>query len=51
MYFIVESGALQTSTFDSKDFVPGSLKLSAKPPVLTGISSTLEIKGQGDIKF
>ena len=51
MHFIVDSGALQTSTFDSKDFVPGSLKLFQKPPVLTGISGTLEINGQGDIKF
>jgi len=51
MYFIVDSGASRTSTFDPKDFVPGSLKLFEKPPVLTGISGSLEIKGQGDIKF
>ena len=49
--FIVDSGASWTSTFDSKDFIPGSLKVCQKPPVLTGISGTLEIKGQGDIKF
>jgi len=48
MYFIVDSGASRTSTFDSRDFVPGSLKLFEKPPVLTGISGSLEIKGQGD---
>jgi len=51
MYFIVDSGASRTSTFDPKDFVPSSLKLFEKPPVLTGISGSLEIKGQGDIKF
>jgi len=51
MNFIVDSGASRTSTFECKDFVPGSLKLFDRPPVLTGISGTLEIKGEGDIKF
>ncbi len=51
MHFIVDSGASKTSTFDSRDFVPGSLKLFERPPVLTGISGSLEIKGQGDITF
>jgi len=48
--FIVDSGASMTSTFDVKDFVEGSLKLFDRPPVLTGISGTVEIKGQGEIK-
>jgi len=48
--FIVDSGASMTSTFDTKDFVEGSLKLFDRPPVLTGISGTVEIKGQGEIK-
>jgi len=51
MHFIIDSGASKTSTFDSRDFAPGSLKLFERPPVLTGISGSLEIKGQGDITF
>ena len=51
MDFIVDSGASKTSTFDSKDFVPGMLKLFDKPPVLTGIAGVVEIKGEGEIKF
>jgi len=51
MVFIVDSGASRTSTFEQRDFVPGTLKLYAKPPVLTGISGTLEIKGEGAIQF
>jgi len=38
MHFIFDKGASWTSTFNSKDFVPGSLKLFEKPPVLIGIS-------------
>ena len=51
MIFIVDSGASRTSTFSKEDFVPGTLKLFEKPPVLTGISGSLEIKGEGDIQF
>jgi len=51
MVFIIDSGASRTSTFDQRDFVPGTLKLYAKPPVLTGVSGTLEIKGEGAIQF
>jgi len=47
MVFIVDSGVSRTSTFDQRDFVPGMLKLYAKPPVLTGVSGTLESKGGG----
>jgi len=41
MVFIVDSGASRTSTFVQRDFVPGTLKLYAKLPVLTGVSGTL----------
>jgi len=36
---------------DQRDFVPGILKLYEKPSVLTGISRTLVIKGEGDVQF
>ena len=51
MVFIVDSGASRTSTFEERDFVPGMLKLYAKPPILTGVSGTLEIKGEGAVQF
>ena len=51
MVFIVDSGASRTLTFEERDFVPGTLKLYMKPPVLTGVRGTLEIKGEGAIQF
>ena len=51
MVFIIDLGASRTSTFDQRDFVPGTLKLYAKPLVLTGVSRTLEIKGEGAVQF
>ena len=51
MVFIVDLGASRTLTFDQRDFVPRMQKLNAKPPVLTGVSRTLDIKGEGAIQF
>ena len=51
MVFIVDLGASRTSTFDQREFVPRMLKLYAKPPVLTGVNGTLEIKGEGAVQF
>jgi len=51
MVFIVDSGASRTSNFKQVDFVPGMLKLYAKPPVFTGVSRTLETKGEGAVQF
>jgi len=51
MDFIMDSGASRTSTFEERDFLPGTLKTFEKSPVLTGISGSLEIKGEGDIQF
>ena len=51
MVFIVDLGASRTLTFEKRDFVPGMLKLYAKPLVLTEVSGTLEIKGEGAIQF
>ena len=51
MVFIVDLGASRTSTFEQSNFVPGMLKLYAKPSVLTGVSGTLEIKAEGAIQF
>jgi len=45
--YIVHLGDSRTSTFEQRYFVPGTLKLYAKPPVLTGVGRTLIIKGGG----
>jgi len=49
MVFIVDSGASRMSTFEKSDFVEGSLQEFKRPLMLTGISSSLEIKGEGDV--
>jgi len=36
---------------EQRDFIPGMLKLYAKLQVLTWVSGTLEIKGEGNIQF
>jgi len=46
--FIVDSGASMTSTFDTKRTLLKAL--FDRPPVLTGICGTVEIKDQGEIK-